>query len=134
MTRAVGKSKAMEMVLTGNRISAKEAQMYGLISAIHPPEQLLDEAVKLAEKIATHSKLVVKLAKESVNASYETTLNQGILFERRIFHATFGTNGILSLLFKMFMLPWLNNCFLILDRKEGMKAFAEKRKPSFTDS
>jgi len=94
LTRAVGKSKAMEMVLTGNRISAKEAQMYGLISAIHPPEQLLDEAVKLAEKIGSHSKLVVKLAKESVNASFETTLNQGILFERRIFHATFGTNGI----------------------------------------
>ncbi len=94
LTRAVGKSKAMEMVLTGNRISAKEAQMYGLISAIHPPEQLLDEAVKLAEKIATHSNLVVKLAKESVNASFETTLSQGILFERRIFHSTFGTNGI----------------------------------------
>ena len=93
MTRAVGKSKAMEMVLTGNRISAKEAQLYGLISAIHPPEQLVDEALKLAEKIGTNSKLIVKLAKEAVNSSFETTLDQGVLFERRIFHATFGTNG-----------------------------------------
>ena len=83
----------MEMVLTGNRIPAKEAQMYGLISAIHPPEQLVDEAIKLAEKIGTHSKLIVQLAKESVNASLETTQSQGILFERRLFHATFGTNG-----------------------------------------
>jgi enoyl-CoA hydratase len=108
----VGKSKAMEMVLTGNRINAKEAQLYGLVSAIHPPETLVDEAIKLAERIGTHSKFTVQLAKEAVNSAYETTLAQGILFERRLFHATFASN----------------------DRKEGMSAFVEKRKPNFTDS
>ena len=102
----------MEMVLTGDRIGAKEAQTYGLVSAIHPPEKLLDEALKLAERIGTHSKLSVQLAKEAVNASYETTLSQGISFERRVFHVTFASN----------------------DRKEGMSAFVEKRKPNFTDS
>lgn len=112
LTRVVGKSKAMEMVLTGDRISAKEAQLYGLVSAIHPPEKLVDEAMKLAERIATHSKLVVQLAKESVNAAYETTLAQGINYERRLFHSTFASN----------------------DRKEGMTAFVEKRKPNFTAS
>jgi enoyl-CoA hydratase len=112
LTRVVGKSKAMEMVLTGDRISAKEAQLYGLVSAIHPPEQLVDEAVKLAERIARHSKLVVQLAKEAVNSAYETTLDQGVKFERRLFHATFAAN----------------------DRKEGMSAFVEKRKPNFSDS
>lgn len=112
LPRAVGKSKAMEMVLTGDRISAKEAQLYGLVSAIHPPEKLVDEAIKMAERIGTHSKLSVQLAKEAVNSAYETTLAQGINFERRIFHATFASS----------------------DRKEGMSAFVEKRKPNFTDS
>lgn len=112
LTRVVGKSKAMEMCLTGDRISAKEAQQYGLVSAIHPPEKLVDEAMKLAERIATHSKLVVQLCKESVNAAYETTLQQGVSYERRLFHSTFASN----------------------DRKEGMSAFVEKRKPNFTDS
>ena len=102
----------MEMVLTGDRISAKEAQLYGLVSAIHPPEKLVDEAIKMAERIGTHSKLSVQLAKEAVNSAYETTLAQGINFERRIFHATFASS----------------------DRKEGMSAFVEKRKPNFTDS
>lgn len=112
LTRVVGKSKAMEMVLTGDRISAKDAQLYGLISAIHPVESLVDEAIKLAERITRHSKLSVQLAKEAVNSAYETTLFQGINHERRLFHATFATN----------------------DRKEGMNAFVEKRKPNFTDS
>jgi enoyl-CoA hydratase len=112
LTRVVGKSKAMEMVLTGDRISAKEAQLYGLVSAIHPPEKLVDEAIKLAERIATHSPLVVQLAKEAVNSAYETTLQQGVAFERRLFHATFGSN----------------------DRREGMSAFVEKRKPKFTST
>ena len=102
----------MEMVLTGDRIGAQEARTYGLVSAVHPPEKLVDEAVKMAERIGTHSKLVVQLAKEAVNAAYETTLDHGILFERRLFHATFAAN----------------------DRKEGMSAFVEKRKPNFTDS
>jgi enoyl-CoA hydratase len=112
LTRAVGKSKAMEMVLTGDRISAKDAQSYGLVSAIHPVDKLVDEAIKMAERICTHSKLSVQFAKEAVNAAYETTLAQGISFERRMFHATFASN----------------------DRKEGMSAFVEKRKPNFTDN
>lgn len=111
LTRAVGKSKAMEMVLTGDRISASEAQMYGLVSAIHPADNLVDEAMKLAERIGTHSKVTVQFAKEAVNTAFETTLAQGILFERRMFHATFGLS----------------------DRKEGMSAFVEKRKPMFKD-
>lgn len=94
LTRAVGKSKAMEMVLTGDRISASEAQMYGLVSAIHPAETLVDEAMKLAERINTHSKVSVQFAKEAVNSAYETTLAQGILFERRLFHATFAVSLI----------------------------------------
>lgn len=102
----------MEMCLTGDRISAKDAQLYGLVSAVHPPEKLVDEAVKIAERICTHSKLIVQLCKEAVNSAYETTLNQGLNVERRLFHSTFATN----------------------DRKEGMSAFVEKRKPKFTDS
>lgn len=90
LTKAVGKSKAMEMVLTGDRISATQAQMFGLVSSIHPPEKLVDEAFRIAERIGTHSKLIVQLAKEAVNASFETTLSQGINYERRLFHSTFG--------------------------------------------
>ena len=112
LTRVVGKSKAMEMCLTGNRISAKEAQLYGLVSAVHPSEILVEEAMKIAEKIASHSKIVVKLAKEAVNSAYETTLNQGMVHEKKLFHSTFATS----------------------DRKEGMSAFVEKRKPNFSDS
>jgi enoyl-CoA hydratase len=92
LTKAVGKSKAMEMVLTGDRISANQAQLYGLVASIHPPEKLVDEALRLAERIGTHSKLVVQLAKEAVNASFETTLSQGINYERKLFHSTFGMN------------------------------------------
>lgn len=109
LTRVVGKSKAMEMCLTGNMISAKEAEQMGLVSKVFPADQLVSEAVKLGEKIGTHSQLIVQLCKEAVNTSYETTLQQGLQFERRTFHATFGT----------------------ADRKEGMNAFAEKRKPEF---
>ena len=76
--------------MTGDRISASEAQMYGLVSAIHPAENLVDEAMKLAERINTHSKVTVQFAKEAVNSAFETTLSQGIAFERRLFHATFG--------------------------------------------
>jgi enoyl-CoA hydratase len=112
LTRIVGKSKAMEMVLTGNRINAKEAQMYGLVSSIHPVDKLLEEATKLAETIASHSKIAIQLAKESVNSAYETTLEHGISHEKKLFYASFATR----------------------DRKEGMSAFVEKRKPKFTDS
>jgi enoyl-CoA hydratase len=112
LPRYVGKSKAMEMVLTGDRISAKEAHMFGLVSQVHAPDALVDEAVKLGERIARHSKIIVRLAKEAVNSAFETNLQHGILFERRLFHASFATD----------------------DRKEGMSAFVEKRKPNFTDS
>ncbi|EDW35850.1 GL16995 [Drosophila persimilis] len=111
LTRVVGKSKAMEMCLTGNMISAQEAEKLGLASKVVPADQLLAEAIKLAEKIGTHSSLIVQLCKESVNTAYETTLQEGLKFERRTFHATFST----------------------ADRKEGMTAFAEKRPANFTN-
>nr|XP_017029865.1 probable enoyl-CoA hydratase, mitochondrial [Drosophila kikkawai] len=111
LTRVVGKSKAMEMCLTGNMIGAQEAEKLGLASKVVPADQLLAEAVKLGEKIGTHSNLIVQLCKESVNTAYETTLQEGLKFERRVFHATFST----------------------ADRKEGMTAFAEKRPAKFTN-
>jgi enoyl-CoA hydratase len=110
LTRAIGKSKAMEMCLTGNMITAEEAEKAGLVSKILPADQLVSEAVKLAEKISSHSPLIVQLCKESVNRAFETTLQEGLHFERRTFHATFSTK----------------------DRKEGMTAFVEKRAPNFT--
>ncbi|RWS21408.1 Enoyl-CoA hydratase-like protein [Leptotrombidium deliense] len=109
LTHAVGKSRAMEMVLTGNQINAKEAESWGLVSRVFPSESLVDEAVKLGEKISTHSRLIVSIAKESVNNAYETTLQQGLLAEKRYFHATFATK----------------------DRSEGMTAFVEKRPAKF---
>ncbi|KAG8235528.1 hypothetical protein J437_LFUL013490 [Ladona fulva] len=110
LTRVVGKSKAMEMCLTGSPISAQEAEKLGLVSKVVPSDQLLSEAVKLAEKISSHSRLTTLMCKEAVNAAYETTLAQGLLFEKRMFHGTFAT----------------------ADQKEGMGAFAEKRPPNFT--
>ncbi|XP_046745066.1 uncharacterized protein LOC124410614 isoform X1 [Diprion similis] len=110
LIRVIGKSKAMEMVLTGNQISAQEAEKAGLVSKIFPPEQLLPEAIKLGEKISTHSPLIVSMAKESVNTAYETTLRQGLQFEKKLFYGTFAT----------------------ADQKEGMTAFVEKRAPKFT--
>ncbi|KAB0793174.1 hypothetical protein PPYR_12794 [Photinus pyralis] len=110
LTRAVGKSKAMEIVLTGNQVTAQEAEKMGLVSKIFPPDQLLPETVKLAEKIAANSPIAVALAKESVNTAFETTLAEGLHFEKRTFHGTFATK----------------------DRLEGMTAFIEKRPPKFT--
>nr|XP_033327253.1 probable enoyl-CoA hydratase, mitochondrial [Megalopta genalis] len=109
LTRAIGKSKAMEMVLTGNFITAEEAEKSGLVSKVVPADKLLAETVKLGEKIASHSQLIVAMAKESVNTAYETTLQEGLHFEKRMFHGTFAT----------------------ADRKEGMTAFIEKRTPNF---
>ncbi|KAG7212065.1 hypothetical protein KM043_012420 [Ampulex compressa] len=111
LTRAVGKSKAMEIVLSGNQFTAQEAVTSGLVSKIFPVEKVVEEAIKLGEKISSHSPLIVAMAKESVNAAFETSLKQGLQFEKRLFHATFAT----------------------ADRKEGMSAFIEKRPPKFTN-
>ena len=109
LTRAIGKAKAMEMCLTGRMMNAAEAECSGLVSRVIPVAELVEEAVKVAGKIASLSRPIVMLCKESVNAAFETTLAQGITFERRLFHSTFAT----------------------LDQKEGMAAFVEKRAPAF---
>jgi enoyl-CoA hydratase len=109
LPRFVGKSKAMEMALTGRMMDAKEAERCGLVSRIIPAADLVEEAVKTAHQIAELSRSIVMMAKESVNRAFETTLAEGILFERRAFHSTFATE----------------------DQKEGMAAFSEKRKPVF---
>ena len=109
LTRFVGKSKAMEMCLTGRMMDAEEAERAGLVSRVVPAAELLEDALKTATKIAGMSMTTTMMVKESVNRAYETTLAEGILFERHVFHATFATN----------------------DQKEGMAAFAEKRKPSW---
>ena len=111
LTRFVGKSKAMEMCLTGRMMDAEEAERAGLVSRIIPAAELLDEAMKTAERIAAMSKPAAMMAKESVNRAYETTLAEGVRFERRLFHSTFA----------------------MADQKEGMAAFIEKRKPAFKD-
>lgn len=111
LTRSVGKSKAMEMHLTGRLMDAAEAERAGLVSRVVPAETLVDEAVAVAKSIAAKSALAVKAAKEAVNRSYETPLREGILFERRLFNALFAT----------------------ADQKEGMAAFLEKRPPQFRD-
>lgn len=111
LTRFVGKSKAMEMCLTGRLMDAEEAERAGLVSRIISASDLLDEAIKTAEKIASMSRPIVLMAKESVNKAYETTLSEGVVFERRLFHSTFATE----------------------DQKEGMAAFAEKRSPKFSN-
>lgn len=109
LTRFVGKSKSMEMCLTGRQMTAEEAERAGLVSRIVPLADLLDDALKTAARIASMSRPVVMMVKESVNRSYETTLREGLLFERRVFHSTFATE----------------------DQKEGMAAFVEKRQPNF---
>ncbi|MFN8298785.1 MAG: enoyl-CoA hydratase-related protein [Chitinophagales bacterium] len=110
LTRAIGKVRAMEMVLTGKFISAEEALAYGLVNRIVPVELLLDEALNLAKAIAAQSPVAIKLAKESVNAAFNTSLDEGLLFERKNFYLTFASQ----------------------DQKEGMAAFVEKRPPVFT--
>ncbi|CAH3039712.1 unnamed protein product, partial [Pocillopora meandrina] len=112
LPRAVGKSLAMEMVLTGDPISAEDAQKSGPVSKVFPAEELVDEAIKTAAKISSLSKIAVQIAKEAVNTGYEMSLAEGLHFEKRMFHSTFSTD----------------------DRKEGMTAFVEKRKAEFMDN
>ncbi|AMY21403.1 enoyl-CoA hydratase [Rhodococcus fascians] len=109
LTRAVGKAKAMEMCLTGRNMKVEEAERAGLVSRIVPVADLLDDAIATATTIAEMSLPVAMMAKEAVNRSFESSLREGVLFERRVFHSTFATE----------------------DQKEGMSAFIEKRTPNF---
>jgi enoyl-CoA hydratase len=112
LTRAVGKSKAMEMCLTGRFMEAEEAERLGLVSRVVAQDKLIEEALKSASRIAEMSLPAIMMAKECVNRAFETTLAEGTLFERRTFHSTFALNDI----------------------KEGMTAFVEKRPPRFMNS
>jgi enoyl-CoA hydratase len=109
LTRLVGKAKAMELCLTGRMMDAAEAERSGLVSRVLPAAELLDEAMRVAETIAGMSLPIAMMTKDSVNAAYETTLAEGIRYERRVMHAMFAT----------------------ADQSEGMSAFVEKRKPNF---
>ena len=110
LTRAVGKAKAMELCLTGRLMGVEEAERAGLVSRIVPADELLDDAQRTAETIASMSLPITLMAKEAVNRAFETTLAEGVRFERRLFHSAFATH----------------------DQKEGMAAFTEKRPPNFT--
>ncbi|KAG5454575.1 putative enoyl-CoA hydratase, mitochondrial [Clonorchis sinensis] len=112
LVRAVGKSRAMELILSGDMIDAKEAVAAGLVSRVFPADEVVPKAIELAEKIGRYSGLATKAAKEAINAAYNMTLSEGLRFEKRLFHASFSTN----------------------DCKEGMTAFAEKREAKFTDT
>jgi len=109
LTRAVGKAKAMDLILTGRMMDAAEAERSGLVSRVVPDDRLLAEALEMAERIASFSRPIVLMAKESVSRAFETGLTEGVRFERRLFQAMFATE----------------------DQKEGMSAFIEKRKPGF---
>ncbi|RHY31851.1 hypothetical protein DYB32_003105, partial [Aphanomyces invadans] len=109
LIRAVGKSKAMHMILTGDMIDALQAERDGLVAKVVPADKLLEEALAVANKIAAYSQPITRMAKEAVNASYEMTLQESIKYEARLFYSSFATH----------------------DQKEGMAAFIEKRKPNF---
>ncbi len=109
LTRFVGKSKAMEMCLTGRMMDAEEAERSGLVSRVVPADELMDEVLKVAQAVADMSLPIAMMTKESVNRAYETTLSEGVRFERRLFHSMFATD----------------------DQTEGMAAFVEKRSPQF---
>ncbi len=111
LTRFIGKSKAMDMNLTGRFMEAEEAERCGLVGRVVPAKNLMNEALGAATKIAEKSMITVMAVKEMVNRSYETTLREGLLFERRVFHSLFATE----------------------DQKEGMAAFMEKREAQFRD-
>lgn len=109
LTRAIGKAKSMELILTGRFLSAEEAHYYGLVNKVVPKEMYMHETMQLAKEIAQLSPVAVQLAKEAVNRSFETHLDEGLAFERKNFYLTFASE----------------------DQKEGMKAFVEKRKADF---
>jgi len=109
LPRAVGKAKAMDMCLTARTIDAQEAERSGLVSRVVPADKLMEEALAVAQKVASYSLPVAMMVKESINRAYETALSEGVLFERRVFHSQFALE----------------------DQKEGMAAFVEKRKPAF---
>ncbi|HMW53957.1 MAG TPA: enoyl-CoA hydratase-related protein, partial [Rhodocyclaceae bacterium] len=109
LPRAVGKAKAMDLCLTARLMDAAEAEKAGLVARVIPADRLLEETLAAAEQIAGYSLPVVMMIKESINRAYESALNEGLLFERRLFHASFGLE----------------------DQKEGMAAFVEKRKADF---
>ena len=111
LARAVGKAKAMDLILTGRMMDAAEAERCGLVARVVPLAELMTEAMKAADTIAAMSLPSVMMAKEAVNRAFEVSLAEGVAFERRVFHALFATE----------------------DQKEGMKAFVDKRKPSFKD-
>jgi enoyl-CoA hydratase len=110
LTRAIGKAKAMDLILTGRTIDAAEAERAGLVSRVVPADDLLTEAKAVATTISQLSRSATRMAKEAVNRAFETTLAEGLLYERRLFHSTFATD----------------------DQTEGMTAFIEKRAPNFT--
>jgi enoyl-CoA hydratase len=110
LTRFVGKSKAMDMILTARQMGAEEAERSGLVSRVVPVDKLIEEAMTAARKIASQSPLAVMVNKDMVNQAYETTLSAGVAYERRLFHSLFAFE----------------------DQKEGMAAFIEKRSPNFT--
>jgi len=112
LVKVVGKSKAMEMLLTGKNMNAAQAEKDRLVSKVFPPDKVLNEALNMGFAIASKSGIATRMAKEAVNAAYELSLEEGCRFERRLFHSLFATN----------------------DQKEGMDAFLNKRKPCFTDS
>jgi enoyl-CoA hydratase len=111
LTRFIGKAKAMDMHLTGRFMDAEEAERSGLVSRVVPAKKLMDEAMAAAQKIAEKSMLTARAAKEAVNRSFETTLSEGLLFERRLFHSLFASE----------------------DQREGMAAFLDKREAQFRD-
>lgn len=112
LTRAVGKSKAMDMCLTGRMMDAEEAERSGLVSRVFPAEELIDNAIAIAQDIASKSQIAASMVTEVVDRAYESSLSEGVLFERRAFHALFSTE----------------------DQKEGMAAFVEKRKANWQNS
>src|SRR5580698_2838105 len=109
LPRYVGKAKAMDLCLTGRMMDAAEAERAGLVARVVPADKVLDEAIGVATRIAEMSRPIAMMVKESINRAFETTLAEGVRFERRLFHATFATE----------------------DQKEGMAAFIAKRKPAF---